>query len=87
MYPAYTPAKELLAAARMGSFFPTGRAIPKDNPEIVAIIRELAESGTPIFGWGLGHQLMAVAAGGPLSSCRWGTGAAISRCAMNIPDA
>lgn len=78
VYPAYTPAKELLAARPDGVLLSDGPGDPWDNPEIVAIIRELAESGTPIFGWGLGHQLMAVAAGGTLSSCRWGTGAAIS---------
>ena len=33
------------------------------NPEIVEIIRELTASGKPLFGWGLGHQLMAVSAG------------------------
>ena len=27
------------------------------------IIRELTASGKPLFGWGLGHQLMAVSAG------------------------
>ena len=39
-----------------------GPGDPWDNPEIIGILRALAESGRPMFGWGLGHQLMAVAA-------------------------
>lgn len=30
------------------------------------IIKTLVSSDTPVFGWGLGHQLMAVAAGGTI---------------------
>ncbi len=63
IYPAYTPAKELLASGADGFVLSDGPGDPWDNPEIVEIIRELAKADKPIFGWGLGHQLMAVAAG------------------------
>ena len=63
LYPAYTPAKELLASGADGFVLSDGPGDPWDNPEIVEIIRELMKADKPIFGWGLGHQLMAVAAG------------------------
>lgn len=63
VYPAYTPAAELLAADPDGLVLSDGPGDPWDNPEIIEIIRELVKSGKPVFGWGLGHQLMAVAAG------------------------
>lgn len=63
LYPAYTPAADILAANPDGIVFSDGPGDPWDNPEIVEILRALADSGRPMFGWGLGHQLMAVAAG------------------------
>lgn len=63
IYPAYTPAEEMLAANPDGIVLSDGPGDPWDNPEIVEIIRKLANSGKPVFGWGLGHQLMAVAQG------------------------
>ncbi len=66
VYPAYTPAQELLAAHPDGILLSDGPGDPWDNPEIVEIIKTLVSSDTPVFGWGLGHQLMAVAAGGTI---------------------
>lgn len=63
VYPAYTPAAEILAANPDGIVLSDGPGDPWDNPEIIEIIRELMKSGKPIFGWGLGHQLLAVACG------------------------
>lgn len=63
VYPAYTPAANILKNDPDGIVLSDGPGDPWDNPEIVDIIRELAKSGRPLFGWGLGHQLMAVAAG------------------------
>ena len=63
VYPAYTPAADMLASSPDGIVLSDCPGDPWDNPEIVEIIRELVKSGKPIFGWGLGHQLMAVAAG------------------------
>ena len=66
VYPAYTPAQELLATHPDGILLSDGPGDPWDNPEIVEIIKTLVSSDTPVFGWGLGHQLMAVAAGGTI---------------------
>ena len=63
LYPAHTPAEEILASDPDGIVLSDGPGDPWDNPEIIEILRALAESGRPMFGWGLGHQLMAVAAG------------------------
>ena len=62
LYPAHTPAEDILAAGPDGIVLSDGPGDPWDNPEIIGILRALAESGRPMFGWGLGHQLMAVAA-------------------------
>ncbi|MBS5481540.1 MAG: carbamoyl phosphate synthase small subunit [Acutalibacteraceae bacterium] len=63
LYPAHTPAAEILKDNPDGIVLSDGPGDPWDNPEIVEIIRELTASGKPLFGWGLGHQLMAVSAG------------------------
>lgn len=63
LYPAYTSAEEILASTPDGIVLSDGPGDPWDNPEIIEILRALAQNGKPIFGWGLGHQLMAVAAG------------------------
>jgi carbamoyl-phosphate synthase small subunit len=63
LYPAHTPAEELLKGNPDGVMLSDGPGDPWDNPEIIAIIQELVKSGKPIFGVGLGHQLLAVANG------------------------
>ncbi len=61
VYPADTPAEEILAAARMASCCPTAREIRRRILEIIKEIRKLYESDVPIFAICLGHQLMALA--------------------------
>ena len=63
IYPAYTPAAEMLKHNPDGIMLSDGPGDPWDNPEIIEIIKELIKSGKPIFGVGLGHQLLAVACG------------------------
>lgn len=63
LYPAYTSAQELLSGNPDGVMLSDGPGDPWDNPEIIAIIKELMASGKPLFGVGLGHQLLGVAAG------------------------
>ena len=60
--PCSAKAEDILAAGPDGIVLSDGPGDPWDNPEIIGILRALAESGRPMFGWGLGHQLMAVAA-------------------------
>ena len=63
VYPAYTPAADILSANPDGIVLSDGPGDPWDNPDIVEIIRDLVKADKPVFGWGLGHQLMGVAAG------------------------
>ena len=63
IYPAHTSAADMLSASPDGIVLSDGPGDPWDNPEVVDIIRNLVVSEIPVFGWGLGHQLMAVAAG------------------------
>ena len=83
LYPAHTPAEDILAAGPDGIVLSDGPGDPWDNPEIVEILRALADSGRPIFGWGLGHQLMAVAAGMEIEKLPVGHRAATSRSATS----
>ena len=63
LYPAYTSSQKLLKNHPDGIMLSDGPGDPWDNPEIIAIIKELIASGKPIFGVGLGHQLLGVACG------------------------
>lgn len=63
LYPAETSAAELLKGNPDGIMLSDGPGDPWDNPEIVEILQELIKSGKPIFGVGLGHQLLAEACG------------------------
>lgn len=61
VYPASTPAKEVLAGNYDGIMLSNGPGDPAENTAIIEEIKVLAKSGTPIFAICLGHQLMALA--------------------------
>jgi carbamoyl-phosphate synthase small subunit len=65
IYPYDTPASEILAAKPHGVLLSNGPGDPADpaNKGLVNTVRELHDSGTPIFGICLGHQLLALANG------------------------
>ncbi|MEO7218247.1 MAG: glutamine-hydrolyzing carbamoyl-phosphate synthase small subunit [Gemmatimonadaceae bacterium] len=62
--PASTPAADVLAMNPDGIFLSNGPGDPDAIDYAPALVRELAESGTPIFGICLGHQLIGLAYGG-----------------------
>jgi carbamoyl-phosphate synthase small subunit len=63
--PARTPAAEILARAPDGVVLANGPGDPAATAAWAAPeIRTLVESGTPVFGVCLGHQLLALALGG-----------------------
>ncbi len=63
VYPADTPAEEVLAANPDGIMLSNGPGDPKENTEIIKEIKKMYDSNVPIFAICLGHQLMALANG------------------------
>ena len=63
VYPADTPAEEVLAANPDGIMLSNGPGDPKENTAIIKEVKKLYESNVPIFAICLGHQLMALANG------------------------
>ena len=61
--PAQTTADEALALAPDGVFLSNGPGDPQPCDYAIAATRSLIESGIPVFGICLGHQIMALAAG------------------------
>ena len=72
VYPCDTPAEELLAEAPDGIMLSNGPGDPKENTGIIREIQRLYESDVPIFAICLGHQLMALAAGGDTYKLKYG---------------
>lgn len=62
-YPAGTGAGIILADKPDGVIIGDGPGDPKACAEYLPEIKKLMESGVPVFGIGLGHQLMALAQG------------------------
>ncbi len=72
IYPAHTPAEEILAAQPDGIMLSNGPGDPKECKEIIAEIRKLYESDVPVFAICLGHQLMALATGADTHKMKYG---------------
>lgn len=72
VYPAHTGAEEILASHPDGIMLSNGPGDPKDCGDIIGEVRKLYESDVPIFAICLGHQLMALAAGGDTYKLKYG---------------
>ena len=72
IYPALTPAEEILEANPDGIMLSNGPGDPKECTDIIKEIRKLYESDTPIFAICLGHQLMALATGADTHKMKYG---------------
>ncbi|MCR5581929.1 MAG: carbamoyl phosphate synthase small subunit [Pseudobutyrivibrio sp.] len=72
VYPAHTPASEILSSNPDGIMLSNGPGDPKDCGPIIDEIRKLYESDTPIFAICLGHQLMALATGADTHKMKYG---------------
>lgn len=70
--PASTPASEVLARKPAGIFLSNGPGDPAAIDYAPGTIRELAESGIPMFGICLGHQLLSLAFGGETTKLGYG---------------
>lgn len=72
VYPALTTAAEILAAQPDGIMLSNGPGDPKECVSIIAEIKKLYDSDTPIFAICLGHQLMALATGADTYKMKYG---------------
>ncbi|MGV0910661.1 glutamine-hydrolyzing carbamoyl-phosphate synthase small subunit [Martelella sp. FOR1707] len=71
--PAKTSAEQILALSPDGVFLSNGPGDPAATGEYaVPVIRELIDSGLPIFGICLGHQILAIALGGKTTKMHQG---------------
>jgi carbamoyl-phosphate synthase small subunit len=61
--PAQTPAAEVLKYNPNGIFLSNGPGDPQPCDYAIAATKELIETGKPVFGICLGHQIMALASG------------------------
>jgi len=70
--PAQTPAAEVLALKPDGIFLSNGPGDPEPCDYAITAIRELLETGIPLFGICLGHQLLALASGARTVKMKFG---------------
>ncbi len=70
--PATTPADEVMALSPNGVFLSNGPGDPEPCDYAVAAIQSFLESGVPVFGICLGHQLLALAAGAKTEKMKFG---------------
>ena len=72
VYPATTPASELLASEPDGVFLSNGPGDPAALGYAIDNTRELMRADVPIFGICLGHQLLSLAMGGETFKLKFG---------------
>ena len=72
VFPADTPAATLMAAEPDGVFLSNGPGDPAPLDYVIANARELIESGLPIFGICLGHQVLGLAMGAQTYKLKFG---------------
>jgi carbamoyl-phosphate synthase small subunit len=70
--PARTPARDCLDLGVDGVVLSNGPGDPEPLSSVIAAVRELVESGIPIFGICLGHQLLGLAVGGSTFKLKFG---------------
>ncbi len=71
VFPAYTPASEILEGGFDGVVLSDGPGDPKDNIKITLEIRKIF-SKLPILAIGLGHQMLALCAGAITRKLKYG---------------
>ena len=70
--PAQTPAAEVQKLKPNGIFLSNGPGDPEPCDYAIAAAAELIESGVPVFGICLGHQIMALASGAKTFKMKFG---------------
>jgi carbamoyl-phosphate synthase small subunit len=72
VFPAATPAKALLSGGPDGVFLSNGPGDPAALPYAIDNARTLVQSGVPVFGICLGHQILGLAMGGRTFKLKFG---------------
>jgi len=72
VYPATTSAEKLLSSNAKGFFLSNGPGDPEAVPYVYKTVAKLVESGKPIFGICLGHQMLGLALGGKTYKLKFG---------------
>ena len=72
VYPAHTPADEIISANPDGIMLSNGPGDPADCVSIIEEIKKLYQTNIPIFAICLGHQLMALATGAETHKLKYG---------------
>ena len=72
VFPAGTPAEELLATRPDGVFLSNGPGDPAALPYAIENVRRIIETDIPTFGICLGHQIMGLALGGATYKLKFG---------------
>jgi carbamoyl-phosphate synthase small subunit len=72
VFPAGTPASDLLAIEPDGVFLSNGPGDPAALPYAVENVRTLVDADVPMFGICLGHQVMGLALGGSTYKLKFG---------------
>ena len=71
VFPYNTKAADILDGTFDGVVVSNGPGNPAENAELIAEVKELMNS-KPVFGFGLGHQIMALANGGQTQKMKFG---------------
>jgi carbamoyl-phosphate synthase small subunit len=72
VFPATTPASDLIAAGPDGVFLSNGPGDPAVLSYAISNARTLVDSDVPVFGICLGHQVLALAMGGETFKLKFG---------------
>jgi len=72
VYPALTPAEEIISSEPDGIMLSNGPGDPKECTSIIEELKKLYQTEIPIFAICLGHQLMALACGADTYKMKYG---------------
>ncbi len=72
VYPATTPASEIIASKPDGVFLSNGPGDPEPCDYAIENIKQILETDIPVFGICLGHQLLGLASGAKTEKMKFG---------------